>query len=136
MTTDPRTDLVNAFREILDVDLARTPEQIFVNVPVGRLADAALEMLAAVPAVPAFDPEVTPKQRFHSALVRDDVDRGETFGSVWVTPAEDDTDNVVFHGSDGKSYQLTAITLPAGDAEQYLLAGLATVYRQREANER
>lgn len=126
---NPRTDMIDKFRKVLDVDLARTPEQIFVNVPVGKLADAALEMVDTLPSVPEFAEDVTSLLRFHSPLTRDDVDQELTFGVLWVTPEGDDA--VAFHGTDGKTRQESTVVLPLADAEQFLLAALSTLYHQQ-----
>lgn len=127
----PRDGLLADFQAILGEGLANTPEQLFVNVPVGKLVDKALERVAQVPAVPRFDPEVTPVREFSGALTRDDVDAGATFDTIRVAPATEDY-TVEFHAFDGRTRQPAVVRLPVGDAEQFLLSALATVYHQRE----
>lgn len=129
--TTPRETLTTAFGQVLESALGSHPEQLFVNVPIGKLADRALEVFGDVPKVPAFDPEITPNQTFTGALTRDDVAAQHTFSTVGVRP-DTETYGVALAFADGRSHTEGSVVLPLKDAEAHALAILSTVAHQRE----
>lgn len=129
--TDPRTQLAAAFNAVLDESLGRTPESMFVGVPVGKLVDAALRVFGDVPRVPAYDPDITPLREFFGVLTREAATVGRVNDRIAMAPSEADY-GVVLLAYDGRTHTDAQVHLPTPDAEQFALNVLSVVARQRE----
>ena len=132
--SDTRARLVEAFTVILAEATAKLPEAMFFNVPVGRLADAALDVFGDVPRPPAYDPEVTPEREFYGVLTQDAATAGHTNDRARVEPSGSDY-GVTLHMLDGRTGAEGEVRLPRQDAEQLFLVGLSIVAFQ-DAEER
>lgn len=133
--TDSRTRLAQAFNAVLEESLGRTPESMFVSVPVGKLVDAALRVFDDVPRVPAFDPATTPLREFFGMLTREAATLGSTHDRVSATPSEADY-GVALLAHDGRTHTYAQVHLPHPDAEQFALNVLSIVAHQREQERR
>lgn len=133
--SDSRTRMAERFREILNETFAKVPESMFVNVPVGRLVEAAHEMFDGLPRVPVYDPEVTPMRVFSGVLTADDATAGRDHDRVTVVPSETGYGVVlgVFDGHTGRDGEAR---LPREDARQLFLTGLSVVDYQDEQERR
>lgn len=124
--TDLRTDLRDRFRDILNEEDLRAPEQSLVSVPIGKLADAAAEMVDALPALPVFRPEET-QPKFFSAHTRGELADGSRFSSVSVDVAE----GAVAVRSEHDGVPIAAVPLRPEMAEVFALQVLAAARHVR-----
>lgn len=129
--THTRDEMTARFRAILDEATARLPEGMFVNIPVGKLVDAAHDLFDAVPRVPAYDPDVTPEREFCGVITRDDATAGRTNDRVRTIPSDTDYGVTLVLTDGGNAGTVSRVTLPPKDAEEMFLNGLSVVAYQR-----
>lgn len=119
---DARTATVDAMRAALDEHYTKHPTSATVSVPLHVLADAAQAAIAGVgadriPAIPAYDPDVTPRQSWSEPVAGD----ASAPGVGYVTLNDDET--VSFTADDGEAG--VDVRLPVPDARAFALAILA-----------
>lgn len=130
--TDVRTELRNLFRDIMSEELAKDPENIaMVRVPVSKFADAAADLIGALPAPPRYYPD-EPQPSFSSMLSQEELANGRDFSSIG-THYDEDTGRVVIVSSlEGGKHGGWGLPLTADTAEMFFHQGLAVVRHARE----
>lgn len=134
--TDTRREMAERFHAILGEAVARMPEGMFVNIPVGRLVDVAHELFDAVPRVPAYDPDLTPEREFCGVITRDDATAGRTNDRVRTVPSDADYGVTLVLTDGSAAGAVSRVTLPPKDAEELFLNGLSVVGYQRDEERR
>jgi hypothetical protein len=134
MTTDIRNRLIERMKSELDKRTIHLPDSIPIAVPVGPLADAIIEEMSGgrgVPIIPDYDPEVWAIRRWTQPFTSEEALEGKVSDiQVYLDP--EDPARVRFLTRGGEGGRVT-VSLPADDAEQFLVAGLATVKAARDA---
>jgi hypothetical protein len=134
MTTDIRSRLIERMRSELDRRTIHLPDSIPIAVPVGPLADAIIEEMSGgrgVPIIPDYDPEVWAIRRWTQPFTSEEALEGKV-SDIQVHLDPEDPTRVRFLARGGEGGKIT-VSLPAEDAEQFLVAGLATVKAARDA---
>jgi hypothetical protein len=131
MTTDIRSRLIERMRSELDARTANLPDSIPISVPIGPLADVIIDEMSdgrGVPVIPDYDHEVWSIRRWTQPFTSEEaLEGGVRDVAVFL-----EEDRVVIRTRSGIG-SVTDVTLPADDAEQFLIAGLATVKAARDA---
>lgn len=129
--TDLRVALREKFRDIVDEQFNKDPEDLsMVRTPIGKFADAAADMIGALPSPPRYYPE-EPQPVFTSALTRDEIEDGAKFDSVSVHYSKD-SERVMVVMSIGADGQTWSANLAPEIAEVFFHQGLAVVRHARE----
>lgn len=127
--TDLRTDLREKFREIVDEQMRFKPENFqIVQTPIGKFADAAADMIGALPSPPRYYPDEE-QPVFTNVLTREEIENGATFDTMRVC-YDKETGRVVLVTS--ATEQGWGIMLAPEVAEQFFHQGLAVVRHARE----
>jgi len=130
MTTDIRARLIERMKSELDRRTANLPDSIPIAVPVGPLADAIIDEMSdgrGVPLIPDYDHEVWSIRRWTEPFTSEEaLEGGVRDIAVFL-----EKDRVVIRARSGIG-PVIDVSLPADDAEQLLIAGLATVKAARD----
>jgi hypothetical protein len=142
MTTDIRSRLIERMKSELDRRTIHLPDSIPIAVPVGPLADAIIEEMSGgrgVPIIPDYDPEVWAIRRWTQPFTSEEALEGKV-SDIQVHLDPEDPTRVrflarggVIRNHAGSEGGMILVSLPAEDAEQFLVAGLATVKAARDA---
>lgn len=135
MTTDIRERLIERMRAALDRQTRSLPDSIPLSVPLGPLVDAVIDEMSegrGVPLIPRYDPEVWTKRHWTQPFTGEEALEGKAGRSMNVQLDPDDDEQVLFTGR-RPGFGDIEVSLPAADAEQFLVAGLAVVQAARVA---
>lgn len=130
MTTDIRARLIERMKSELDQRTANLPDSIPITVPVGPLVDAIIDEMSdgrGVPLIPDYDPEVWAIRRWTEPFTSEEA----LEGGVRDIAVFKEKDRVVIRARSGIG-PVIDVSLPVDDAEQFLIAGLATVKAVRD----
>lgn len=136
MTTDIRSRLVERLTTVLDEKTKRLPDSIPIAVPVGPLADAVIDLMTdgeGVPLLPTYDAEIWEKRRWTEPFSQEEVIDGASVNDAAVHADVDDRMPVVVFTARASGAGEIMVRLPADDAEEFLVAGLAAVKAARAA---
>lgn len=132
MTTDIRSRLIDRMRSELDKRTANLPDSIPISVPIGPLADVIIDEMShgrGVPLIPDYDSEVWTIRRWTQPFVSEEALEGKVADiQVYLDP--ESLGWVCFVAR--CAGQTIRVSLPPEDAEQFLVAGLATVKAARD----
>lgn len=134
MTVDLRSTLIGRFREHLEA-MPATNNVVAVGVPLGDLADIAIDTLAdgkGVPLIPTYSAELFAHMRWAQPASMADVEEGGGFTTINVDVPPPQADGAVRLILTDGSGQTHTIDLMADDAQQFLLAGLAVLAQAGE----
>lgn len=132
MSIDIRSRLIGRMNAELARRTANLPDSIPVVVDVAPLVDVVLDEMAdgrGVPLVPEYDPEVWSARRWTQPFTSEDALSGGV-ADIQVHVDPEDSTRVRFLSRAGS--EMVAVSLPADDAEQFLVAGLAAVRAVRD----
>lgn len=135
MSTDIRDRLLDRMRSELEQRTSKLPDSIPFSVPLGPLVDAVIDEMSGgrgVPIIPDYDPEVWAIRRWTQPFISEEALEGKV-SDIQVHLDPDDPGRVRFMARGGLT-TMVLVSLPADDAEQFLIAGLATVRAARDAN--
>lgn len=135
MTTDIRNRLIDRMRTTLDQKTVNLPDSIPISVPLGPLADAIIAEMSeggGVPVIPNYDPEVWDARRWTQPFSAEEALEGNV--SDIAVAADPDVLNPgrVRFRSRQAGIEID-VSLPADDAEEFLVAGLSAVRAARDA---
>jgi hypothetical protein len=139
MNTDIRSRLTDRIRAVLDEKTKRLPDSIPIAVPVGPLVDAVIDVMtdgSGVPLLPRYEPEVWQARRWTEPFSQEAVIDGASVNDIAVHADVDARMPVVMFTARASAAGEISVRLPADDAEEFLVAGLAAVKTAREATAR
>jgi len=140
MTTDIRARLIERMKTVLDERTANLPDSIPIAVPVAPLVDAVLNEMSdgrGVPLIPDYDQEVWSIRRWTQPFTSDEALEGKVFDiQVHLDPEDSTRVRFLARGGVAPDHEasqggMIMVSLPADDAEQFLVAGLAAVRAAR-----
>lgn len=130
--TDLRQDLRDLFRSIMDEKFKNDPDDIgMLKTPIGELADAAADMVGALPSPPRYYPD-EPQPSFSDKLTQEELVSGRNFSSLSVHYDEDGGHVVIVSSLADGQYGGWGLALDPGIAELFFFQGLAVVRHARE----
>lgn len=121
--TDLATALRDRFRTILDQKLANSPNPIPIAVPVGELADAACELVGAMPAPAKYNPDGEIPLIF-SARTQQELSEGFQFSHLSVRAVDGNFELSLY---DGETDTIHRVPLPRAEAAQFVGNAYAVV---------
>lgn len=141
MTTDIRNRLIDRMRDELDKRTASLPDSIPISVPLGPLADVIIDEMSegrGVPLIPDYDPEVWSVRRWTQPFTSEEALEGKVADIQVHLDPQDKTrvrflSRGVIQNHAGSEGGMVLVSLPADDAEQFLVAGLAVVKVVRDS---
>lgn len=130
MSENLQDRLIAGFTAVLDTHTQALPSAIPLAVPVRKLAQAAMDVLAlgrGVPMIPVYDHELAVRRSWHGA--RSAAELEESLGFPHLEAVEDG-EAVLFTatGADGARVE---VRLPPNDAEEFSLHTLSAVEAAR-----
>ena len=140
MTTDIRNRLIERMRETLDKKTANLPDSIPISVPLGPIADAVIAEMTeggGVPLIPEYDQEVWSVRRWTQPFTSEEALEGAVADiQVHLDPEDSGRVRFMVRGKPipahlGAASGTILVSLPATDAEEFLVAGLAAVRAAR-----
>lgn len=126
MSQTSREILGERLHEILDDATKRHPEAMLVSIPVGRIVEAAHEVLMddGIPRVPPHDPDYP--RVFSTSFHLPEPGQAPDWKSVSVRTEDEQVQIALNHNGTE-----TTVPLDVTDAEAFFLAGLAAVRHLR-----
>jgi hypothetical protein len=143
MTTDIRSRLIARMNAALTEKTRNVPDSIPISLPLGPLADAVIDEMSGgrgVPLIPDYDHEVWSIRRWTQPFTQAEMlDGGVSDVGVRLDP--ENAARVLFTTQcsgtrpewQSEANMKITVSLPAADAEQFLIAGLAAVKAARDA---
>lgn len=129
--SDLRAQLRDKFREIVNETLTARPEDHDVlRTPVGKFADAAADMIGALPSPPRYYPDEA-QPVFSNALSQAEIEDGARFDHLSVHHNKE-TGRVVVVMSMGATGHMWAVPLSPEIADQFFYQGLAVGQHARQ----
>jgi len=134
MTTDIRNRLIERMRETLDAKTTHLPDSIPISVPLGPIADAVIAEMSeggGVPLIPEYDTEIWGARRWTQPFTSEEALEGVVSDiNVQLDPDVTLTGPRVLFNARCQGVTVS-VSLPVDSAEEFLIAGLATVRAAR-----
>lgn len=130
--TNLRDDLRDLFRSIMEKKFANDPEDLgILKTPIGEFADAAANMIGALPTPPRYYPD-EPQPSFSDKLSQEELASGKTFSTLSVHHDEDSGCVVIVSSLTNGQYGGWGLALAPDIAEMFAHQTLAVVRHARE----